>query len=125
MMPLWTTASRERQSTWGWALASEGRPWVAHRVCPMPSVPHIAVSSSGGLEGRAVELDGDASPEQVHRDHEQALLVIHPDHDSFDVGERSPGDAHALALAEVRVGKHRQSGADESLYGVDRVIGTD
>ena len=37
MMPLCTTAMRP--ATWGWALVSLGRPWVAQRVCPMPSLP--------------------------------------------------------------------------------------
>ena len=32
MMPLWTTASVREQSACGWALASEGWPWVAQRV---------------------------------------------------------------------------------------------
>ena len=49
MIPLWMTKKRPLQSLWGWALAWEGRPWVAHRVCPMPtrpdsSVPLISVS---------------------------------------------------------------------------------
>src|SRR5438093_8814169 len=38
-MPLWTTTSVPLQSVWGWALSSDGRPWVAHRVCPIPMAP--------------------------------------------------------------------------------------
>ncbi len=44
MIPLWMTARRPLQSTWGWAFSSVGRPWVAHRVWPMP-----AVTSPGAL----------------------------------------------------------------------------
>src|SRR5688572_24383351 len=39
MMPLCTTASVFVQSTCGCAFISHGRPWVAHRVCAMPSEP--------------------------------------------------------------------------------------
>src|SRR5258705_6318131 len=39
MIPLCTTASFDWQSTCGWALASDGRPWVAHRVWPTPRLP--------------------------------------------------------------------------------------
>ncbi len=35
MMPLWISARRPVQSTWGWAFSSVGLPWVAQRVCPM------------------------------------------------------------------------------------------
>ena len=38
-MPLCTTAIEPSALTCGWALASVGAPWVAHRVCPMPSLP--------------------------------------------------------------------------------------
>src|SRR5579872_5211525 len=38
MIPLCTTATRPLQSTCGWALASVGWPWVAHRVWPMPEL---------------------------------------------------------------------------------------
>ena len=44
MIPLWITATRPVQSRWGWALRSVGRPWVAHRVCPIPLTPLSAVS---------------------------------------------------------------------------------
>ena len=39
MIPLWTTTSVPWQSVWGWAFSSDGRPWVAQRVWPMPSEP--------------------------------------------------------------------------------------
>ena len=39
MMPLWTTAILPVVSRCGWALRSVGRPWVAHRVWPMPVLP--------------------------------------------------------------------------------------
>ena len=38
-MPLCTTAIEPSALVCGWALASLGAPWVAHRVCPMPSLP--------------------------------------------------------------------------------------
>src|SRR5918992_2405960 len=44
MIPLWITASRPVQSRWGWAFRSVGRPWVAHRVCPIRLSPRSAVS---------------------------------------------------------------------------------
>ena len=37
MIPLWIRAIRPEQSRWGWALLSSGRPWVAHRVWPIPA----------------------------------------------------------------------------------------
>ena len=45
------------QSAWGWALASDGRPWVAHRVWPMPVVAAAgasptAATSSASFPGR-------------------------------------------------------------------------
>ena len=46
MVPLWTTATAPAQSSWGWALASVGGPWVAQRVWPMPSVPGSCRSPS-------------------------------------------------------------------------------
>ena len=46
MMPLWTTAMRPVWSVCGWALGVVGAPWVAQRVCPMPSVPVGIWSSS-------------------------------------------------------------------------------
>lgn len=39
MMPLWTTATLPSASRCGWALTSEGAPWVAQRVWAMPVVP--------------------------------------------------------------------------------------
>jgi hypothetical protein len=44
MIPLWITATLPVQSRCGWALRSVGRPWVAHRVCPIPVTPPSAVS---------------------------------------------------------------------------------
>ena len=44
MIPLWTRASPPVQSAWGWALASDGRPWVAHRVWPIPVVASAGAS---------------------------------------------------------------------------------
>ena len=44
MIPLCTTASWPPQSVCGCAFGSVGGPWVAHRVCPMPTWPR-----SGGL----------------------------------------------------------------------------
>ena len=46
MMPLCTIATRS--VAMGWALRSEGLPWVAQRVWPMPIVP-----ASGSLPSRA------------------------------------------------------------------------
>ena len=39
MIPLWTTAMSPSHETCGCALQKLGAPWVAHRVCAMPSVP--------------------------------------------------------------------------------------
>ncbi len=57
MIPLWTRASRPEQSRCGWAFSSEGRPWVAHRVCPMP-----AVAPAGALSARLARLSRDRVP---------------------------------------------------------------
>ena len=37
MMPLWMTETEPTRC--GWAFSSDGRPWVAQRVCPMPIEP--------------------------------------------------------------------------------------
>jgi len=37
MMPLWITVIAPARC--GWLFSSDGRPWVAHRVWPMPIVP--------------------------------------------------------------------------------------
>ena len=37
MMPLWMTLIGP--TLCGWLFSSDGRPWVAHRVWPMPIVP--------------------------------------------------------------------------------------
>src|SRR3990170_1621453 len=50
MIPLWTTATRPVLC--GWAFVSEGRPWVAHRVCPTPQLPAI-----GWRETRSVRRE--------------------------------------------------------------------
>src|SRR3972149_5281494 len=50
MIPLWTTATRPVLC--GWAFVSEGRPWVAHRVCPPPQLPAI-----GWRETRSVRRE--------------------------------------------------------------------
>ena len=39
MMPLWTTAISDLQSTCGWLFSMAGLPWVAHRVWPTPTGP--------------------------------------------------------------------------------------
>ncbi len=39
MMPLWISATRPRASSIGWALRSDGGPWVAQRVWPSPQLP--------------------------------------------------------------------------------------
>src|SRR5580704_8043924 len=46
MIPLWINPIRPEQSTWGWALTSAGRPWVPHRVWPMPAVAPSGASSA-------------------------------------------------------------------------------
>src|SRR5439155_8522 len=55
-MPLWTTTRAPRRSAWGWAFSSEGRPWVAQRVWPIPSEPvtggwrHVLRDGRGGAD---------------------------------------------------------------------------
>ena len=44
MMPLCTTETP--RLTCGWALFSEGTPWVAQRVCAMPRFPDKPCSSA-------------------------------------------------------------------------------
>src|SRR3954454_21817613 len=46
MIPLWITATDPSADTCGCALESVGPPWVAHRVCPMPSVEGGSPSSA-------------------------------------------------------------------------------
>ena len=45
-MPLCTTTIEPVQSVWGWAFSSDGRPWVAQRVCPIPTGPSMGRSRS-------------------------------------------------------------------------------
>src|SRR3989304_4446847 len=51
-MPLWTTTRFPPQSVWGCAFSSEGRPWVAQRVCPIPSEPATGRSRRVPSSGR-------------------------------------------------------------------------
>ena len=46
MMPLWMTTTRPWQSACGCAFSSDGWPWVAHRVCPIPTTPVSGVRST-------------------------------------------------------------------------------
>ena len=46
MMPLWMTVMSPVQSTWGWALRSFGRPWVAQRVWARPMAAEGVWSAS-------------------------------------------------------------------------------
>ena len=39
MIPLWTATTFPSSLTCGCALFSDGSPWVAHLVCPIPHVP--------------------------------------------------------------------------------------
>ncbi len=39
MIPLWTTVIRPSSLDCGWAFSSVAGPCVAHRVCPMPTLP--------------------------------------------------------------------------------------
>ena len=48
-MPLWTRASVMLLSVCGCALMSEGSPWVAQRVWPMPLLPETGECSSRSL----------------------------------------------------------------------------
>ena len=43
---MWTTTIEPVQSVCGWAFSSDGRPWVAHRVWPIPSGPSSGRSRS-------------------------------------------------------------------------------
>ena len=61
-MPLWTTTSEPEQSVCGCAFSSDGRPWVAQRVWPMPSVPATGLLTQDRLEvlhaaGGAADLE--------------------------------------------------------------------
>ena len=44
-IPLWTTTKAPVASQWGWALRSDGTPWVAQRVWPIPARPRSGASS--------------------------------------------------------------------------------
>jgi hypothetical protein len=54
MMPLWTTATRGARC--GWALDSEGRPWVAQRVWPMPQWPVSGAAPSWSASAAILPL---------------------------------------------------------------------
>src|SRR5690554_3314346 len=44
MIPLCTTTIFPEALLWGWELISDGAPWVAQRVCPIPSEPFTGLS---------------------------------------------------------------------------------
>src|SRR3989304_5016667 len=54
-MPLWTTTREPLQSVCGWAFSSEGRPWVAQRVCPSPTLPRPQHGPAGGVVAAVLE----------------------------------------------------------------------
>ena len=78
-----------------------------------------------GLAPEEVELDGNAASQEIDRDHQQALLGVHSNHDSLDVGERPTRDSHTLPFAKIGMRQHRQAGADEALDRLDLRIGDD
>ena len=45
-MPLWMRTTFRSGSAWGWAFSSVTPPCVAHRVCPIPTLPSRGVVSS-------------------------------------------------------------------------------
>src|SRR5439155_25439635 len=67
----------------------------------------------------AVQLNGDTPPKQVDRDDQEALLWAPSDDDPLHVGERPPGDPHPLPFAEIRIGKDREAGVEESSDRLD------
>ena len=71
MIPLWTRAMRPVQSTWGWALVTEGRPWVAHRVCPMPVTPSV-----GAVAACLVSSSSDRVPWALRPRHSLSSLPV-------------------------------------------------
>ena len=67
MMPLWMTVTSPVQSTWGWALRSLGRPWVAQRVWARPTAASGVASSSAvrRLASLPARFSTNSSPEAV------------------------------------------------------------
>src|SRR5437867_6624623 len=96
---------------------------TASRWPTYPTIPHIAVESLRSLQEGAIELDGDAAPQEVDRDHQEPFLGAHADDHPLDVGERRTRDTHALRLAEIRVGEDREAGVNEPFNVLDLRIG--
>src|SRR5437773_9994926 len=92
---------------------------TASRWPTYPTIPHIAVESLRSLQEGAIELDGDAAPQEVDRDHQEPFLGAHADDHPLDVGERPTRDTHALPFAEIRVRDDREAGVTEPFNVVD------
>src|SRR5215510_4582783 len=88
-----------------------------------------SISQSFGFElscsfnERAVELDGDAAPEELDGYDEEPFLGIASNKHAFDVCQRPLGDPHALPLPQIGVRKDREVGAYELHDRVDLGIG--
>src|SRR6266850_3698885 len=70
----------------------------------------------------AVDLDRDAAVNELNRQHQQSLPGLGADEDALDVGQRTVHDAHALAFAQVRVGRDRQARLHQTLDRLDLAV---
>src|SRR5215510_8243978 len=88
-----------------------------------------SISQSRGVEllcsfnERAVELDGDAAPEELDGYDEEPFLGMASNKHAFDVDKRPPGDPYALPFPQIGVRKNREVAAYEPLDRVDLGIG--
>ena len=73
MMPLCTTATRSVAI--GWALRSDGLPWVAQRVWPMPIVPASGSAAEPRLEVGQLALGAAALDVAVHQGGDARRIV--------------------------------------------------
>ena len=58
-------------------------------------------------------MNGDTSPKELDRDHQQTFLGIASDDDPLHVRERPAGDAHALPTAQIGMRHHRGATRDD------------
>jgi hypothetical protein len=133
-----------------WAISTEQRPRrgclceVTNRETVLPELAHSmhgrvassrlrgpsrasesrvrrALSEAKSGNAVAVDLDGDGSLEEFHRDH-QTEAVFHLRKNAFDTLQHAAFDTNRLARAEERPGRTRETCASNRFEGIDLCV---